>query len=37
MNKQEYIDFFGEILTIQEALDKFYEIARELKQILKGK
>lgn len=35
MNKQEYIDYFGEIITIQEALDRFYEVARQLKQILK--
>lgn len=35
MNKQEYVDYFGEILPIQEALDRFYEVARELKQIFK--
>lgn len=33
--KSEYVDYFGEILPIQEALDRYYEVARELKQIFK--
>lgn len=37
MNKQEYVDYFGEILPIQEALDKYCEVARELKQIFRSR
>ena len=37
MNKQEYVDYFGEIITIQEALDRYYQIARELKQIFRSR